>query len=173
MGSEQLLLETWRFRVVRQVYQTSDGREHVRDTVQHPGAVTILPLLDGNRVCLIRNYRVAVGKTLIELPAGTLEPNEPPLETARRELEEETGYRAQTVEPLLGFFMSPGILNERMHCFVARGLTPGPRHLDAGEQIENLEVGWDDALAMVERGQIEDAKSVAVLMYFHWRRQRG
>ncbi|MBL8830241.1 MAG: NUDIX hydrolase, partial [Planctomycetaceae bacterium] len=89
MPEGELLFESRRFRVIRQRHRTPDGVEHVRDTVQHPGAVTIIPMVDAEHVCLIRNYRVAVDQYLVELPAGTLEPNEPPELTAARELEEE------------------------------------------------------------------------------------
>ncbi len=167
------LLATPRFRVVRQRERGADGREHVRITVQHPGAVTILPLVSEDHVCLIRNYRIAVGKTLIELPAGTLEPGEDPAATAARELIEETGYRAESIEKLREFTMSPGILNERMYLYLASGLTPGPTMLEVGEQIEPLVVTWQQALEMVYDGTIEDAKTLVGLMYFdHVRRQR-
>lgn len=164
--SNEVLLETRRFRVVRHRGRTASGHEYVRETVQHPGAVVILPLLDDGRVCLIRNYRVAVDRTLIELPAGTLEPGEDPAETARRELLEETGYQAANIEPLLKFYMSPGILNERMHAYVATSLTPGPLRLEAGEEIEPLVVPWPEALAMIRRGEIEDAKSLAAMLFY-------
>ena len=112
------LLRTRRFRVVRHTALGRDGLPHTKETVQHPGAVAVLPILDDGRVCLIRNYRVAVDKTLIEVPAGTLEPGEDPAETARRELAEETGFRAKSIEKLRAFNMSPGILNERMHLYL-------------------------------------------------------
>jgi ADP-ribose pyrophosphatase len=162
----ELLLETNRFCVVRQRRTLAGGREFVRDTVQHPGSVVIVPLLDDGRVCLLRNYRVAVGETLIELPAGTLDRDEPPAATAARELAEETGYTAARIEPLTELLMSPGILNERTHVFVARGLAPGRPALEPGEEIETLDVGWDEALAMVDDGQIQDAKSVAALLLY-------
>ena len=92
MSEPELLLATRRFDVVRLKYQTSDGVEHALETIRHPGAVAILPLLPHDQICLIRNFRVAVRQTLIELPAGTREPGETPLDTAHRELEEETGY---------------------------------------------------------------------------------
>lgn len=167
----ELLLSTRRFRVVRHVERAADGSRHIRETVQHPGAVTILPLLDGDRVCLIRNWRVAVGQTLIELPAGTLEPHEDPAVTAARELIEETGYRAARLEKLLEFFMSPGILNERMRVYLARGLTPGNMALEAGERIEPLVVAWNEAMQMALDGTIQDAKTLVAL--FYWDHQRG
>ncbi len=164
--AEEVLLETRRFRVVRHRGRTASGHEYVRETVQHAGAVVILPILDDDRVCLIRNFRVAVGQTLIELPAGTLEPGENPADTARRELEEETGYRAARIEPLLAFFMSPGILNERMHGYVATGLIKGPAAPEAGEEIEPWPVTWDEALHMIRSGQIQDAKTLVALLYY-------
>lgn len=169
-ADEELLLATRRFRVVRHRQVGADGRELTKETVQHPGAVAILPVLDDGRVCLIRNYRVAVHRTLIELPAGTLEPGEDPAETARRELIEETGYRARQITKLREFTMSPGILNERMHLYLARGLTAGPMQLEAGEQIETMLVTWDEALKLVRSGAIEDAKTLVGLLYFdRWR----
>jgi ADP-ribose pyrophosphatase len=162
----ELLLETGRFRVVRQRRMQANGREFVRETIQHPGSVVILPILDDGRVCLLRNYRVAVGATLIELPAGTLDRDEPPAETAARELAEETGYTATKLEPLTELLMSPGILHERMHVFVATGLTAGAPALEAGEEIESLVVDWDKALSMVDDGRIVDAKTVAALLLY-------
>jgi ADP-ribose pyrophosphatase len=154
-----------RFRVVRRVQVTSDGKEHVRQTIEHPGAVAILPLIDRQRICLLRNYRVAVGQELVELPAGTLEPGEDPAETAARELVEETGYRARRIELLTRFYTSPGILNERMDLFLATGLEPGPQALEPGEQIETWIVSWDDALAMAGDGRIRDAKTLVGLLW--------
>ncbi|MEQ8788381.1 MAG: NUDIX hydrolase [Pirellulaceae bacterium] len=168
-SDEELLLQASRFRVVRVTQETERGPRH-REVVRHPGAVTVLPLLDDGRVCLIRNFRPAVGRTLVELPAGTLEPNEPPRETAHRELIEETGYRAQSMAPLGEFFLSPGILDERMHLFVATGLTAGEAEREPGEIIENLVVSWDEALAMVDRGEIEDAKTIVALLQYDRRR---
>jgi ADP-ribose pyrophosphatase len=162
----EVLLQTQLFRVVRHRRQLPDGRIVTRETVQHPGAVVILPLLDDGRVCLIRNYRIAVDQTLLELPAGTLEPGEEPAVTAARELQEETGYRAARIEPLLQFFMSPGILNERMHLFLATGLAAGETALDAGEQIETCVVDWDEAMSLVAKGDVQDAKSLVALLYY-------
>ena len=166
------VLVTRRFRVVRHAQLGPDGKLHVRETVQHPGAVTILPVLDDGRVCLIRNYRVAVDQTLVELPAGTLEPGEDPAVTAKRELTEETGYRAASIEKLGEFYMSPGILNERMHLYVARGLQPGPAALEPGEQIETFVVPWADAMRMALDGTIQDAKTLVGLLSFDRIRQK-
>lgn len=161
-----VLLKTRRFDVVRLSYRTGDGTVYTREVARHPGAVTILPLMDDGRVCLIRNYRVAVDQTLIELPAGTLEPGEDPAVTAARELEEETGYRAAQVRQLCEFFMSPGVLSERMVLFLATGLTAGPARLEGGELIEPFVVTWQDAMSLIERGEIRDAKSLTGLLWY-------
>lgn len=171
MQEPELLLETARFRVLRHWYRTGDGASHSRETVMHPGAVTIVPLLAGDHVCLIRNFRPSVGRTLVELPAGTLEPAEDPAAAARRELEEETGYRAGKIELLTQFYMSPGILNERMLLFLATDLAGGPARLESGEQIEPLIVAWPEALAMALDGRIEDAKTLVGLLWYERKRR--
>ena len=168
------ILVTAKFSVVEHRLPTdSASAPVVQHTVEHPGAVAIIPLLDNDRVCLIRNDRIAVGKSLVELPAGTLEPAELPQRTAERELQEETGYRAAHWHELNGFFMSPGILNERMHLFVAKDLTAGPPAREAGEEIDNLIVSWDEAMAMALRGEIEDAKSLAGILLWDRLRELG
>lgn len=164
--ADELLLQCRRFRVVRRRQTSPAGEDLEREVVVHPGAVAIIPMVDAEHVCLIRNFRIAVGKTLVEVPAGTLEPNEPPIETARRELIEETGYTAGKMEAVTKFYMSPGIQNELMHCFVATDLTPGDSHREAGEEIQNLVVAWDEAMAMLDRGEIEDSKSIAALLVY-------
>ena len=166
MSNPDILFQGRRFRVERAVQVTRDGVEHVREVVRHPGAVVILPLLEDGRLCFVRNYRVAVDQTLIELPAGTLEPGEDPAETAARELAEETGYRAASIEHLLTFCMSPGILDEKMHLYLARELQPGPMALEAGEDIEPMLCTWEESLEMVRRGEIHDAKTLVGLLYY-------
>jgi len=162
----ELLLETRRFRVVRHAQQLADGSLHTRETVVHPGAVVIVALAGPRQVVLIRNYRIAVDEELLELPAGTIDPGEDPLATARRELAEETGYRAAEFRRLTEFWVSPGILSERMHLFLATGLQPGPAALEKGEQIRPLVVDWDEALQMIDQQKIRDAKTLAGLLYY-------
>jgi len=171
MNEPEILFEGRRFRVERLVQTMPDGSGHPREVVRHPGAVVILPLLDDGRICFVRNYRVAVAQTLIELPAGTLEPGEDPAAAAERELAEETGYRAGQIEHLISFWMSPGILDERMHLYVARALRPGPMALDAGEDIEPLLATWEEALGMARQGDIRDAKSLVGLLYYRMFRE--
>jgi ADP-ribose pyrophosphatase len=169
----ETLWETSRFKVVRQTVQRPDGESASCQYVVHPGSVAILPLVDDDHLCLIRSRRLTVGQTLVELPAGTREPGENPLDTARRELEEETGYRAAKWEELLQFYASPGILSERMHIYVASGLTPGEPRREANEEIENLVLSWDEALAMLDRGEIVDGKTIVALLTYERRRRHS
>jgi len=162
----ELLFQAQRFRVERVVRTMPDGTEHVREIVRHPGAVTVLPILDDGRICLIENYRVAVERPLVELPAGTLEPDEDPAAAARRELAEETGYRAARIEMLTTFYTSPGIFDERMVLYLATGLTPGPAALEPGEEIRPLPTTRQDALEMARDGRIRDAKTLVGLLYY-------
>jgi ADP-ribose pyrophosphatase len=144
------------------------GKDPVRrDVVVHPGAVVILPILDARRIVMIRNYRYAVEKELWELPAGTLEPDETPIETARRELEEESGYRAGRIVPLQEFYTSPGVLDERMHAFVATELTEVGQNLQGTERITVRVLDRDEVRRMLVDGELADGKTIAVLgLYF-------
>jgi ADP-ribose pyrophosphatase len=139
-------------------------RIHEREVVRHPGAVAIVPLLDG-KVLLVRQYRAPIDKEIWELPAGTIEPGEEPLECAKRELEEETGYRAREWRKLAEFYTTPGFCDERMVLFLARGLEPQPEARPAEE--ESLEVRaftFTEAKQMLLRGELEDAKTIIGLV---------
>ena len=167
----ELLLDTKRFRVVRVTEPCADGSRRHREVVRHPGSVVVVPLVSQHEVCLVEVVRVAVGRTLLELPAGTLDRVESLEEAARRELAEETGYRAGRIAPAGDMWMSPGILRERMHLFVAEDLVAGPQALEPGEQIRTRVVAWDEAIAMCLDGRIDDAKTIAGLLLTNARRR--
>jgi folate-binding protein YgfZ len=169
----ETLLETRRFRVVRVVEQCADGTRRDREVVLHPGSVVILPFVSSDSICLVEVVRTAVGATLLELPAGTLDRVESLADAAARELAEETGYRAGRLTAAGAFWMSPGILRERMHLFVAEDLTAGPQALEPGEQIQTRIVSWDEAVAMCRDGRIEDAKTIAAVLRIAARRAAG
>lgn len=147
-----------------------DGELREREVVRHPGAVLVLPVLDEERIVLIRNYRAAPDQTLWELPAGKLEPGEDPQAAAARELAEETGYVAKRIRKLGTFYTSPGFADELMHVFVAEQLTPGSQRLEPGEQIEVHIIERNEALRMAMDGTLIDGKSIAALLM--WDRQR-
>lgn len=154
-----------KFAVDQITVPTRDGSTAVRERITHPGAVVVLPITQDDRVVMIRNHRFAVGQTLWELCAGTLEPPEPPAACAGRELIEETGYEAGRIESLCQFYTTPGMTNELMHAFVAHDLKHVGQQLEATEQIEVELVPRADVLQMVRTGEIVDAKSIAALLY--------
>ena len=159
------LLQAKKFRVVERTEQRVSGSVR-QEIILHPGAVAILPVVDAEHLCLIKNRRMAVETTLVELPAGTLEMGEEPHAAAVRELREETGYTAEEIIPFGECFMSPGILQEKMFFFIARGLTSGESALEDDEQIETQIVTRKEAMAMVLDGRISDAKTIVGLLLY-------
>lgn len=154
----------------RDTVVTPDGRQHGRDIVIHPGAVTICAIRDDRSVLLVRQYRHPAGEVLLELPAGTLEmlddgSVEDPLAAAKRELYEETGYHGSDWRKLAEFFTAPGFASELMHLYLATGLELAPDY-DGPEEDEHLrlvEMPFADAVAAAEDGTIRDAKTIVGL----------
>lgn len=140
------------------------GGEAIREVVGFFGGVAIVALDEAERVLLVRQHRYAVGRDLLELPAGILEPGERPIECAARELEEETGYHAAQLEPLCRFYSTPGGTDEVLHVFMASGLTPGRPRPEADERIEIIPMAWDEALARVMSGEVCDGKTIIGLL---------
>ena len=160
------LFHAQRFFVERVKRECGDGKTIQKEIVRHPGSVVILPILNDNQVCLIRNFRLAVNQPLLELPAGTLEPGEAPLHCAERELIEETGYTAGKLEALTSFLAAPGILDERMHMFLATDLVAGQPDREADEEIENVIMPFEETLELIRTGAIEDAKTIVGLFWY-------
>jgi len=144
----------------------TDEKVFQREIIVHPGAVVILPLHHDKTITLIKNRRYAVGKDLIELPAGTIQKNEIPINAAGRELQEETGLLAGKLESLGKFFSSPGIMTEQMYMYVATELTHGVMTLDETEEISLVNMKFDEAIAMIKTGEIEDGKTIATLLMY-------
>jgi ADP-ribose pyrophosphatase len=144
----------------------SDQSRIVREVIVHPGAVVILPLMNDGKVLLIRNRRHAVHQVLLELPAGTLEKDEDPMNCAGRELLEETGMLAGRIVALPSFYSSPGVLTEKMHPFVASKLEKSTQALEEGEEIELYPLPMQDAIAMCGNGGIIDGKTIATLLMY-------
>lgn len=142
-----------------------DKKYSKREIIEHPGGVAIIPITDNNSLILVKQYRKAAEDFLYELPAGKLELNEEPRETAIRELREETGYEAGKLTYLWEFYTSPGYCNEKIHLFLGENLVEVDAEPEPGEFIEKLEVPIEDLMKMVQRGEIIDSKTI-IGIYF-------
>ena len=152
-------------KVYRDTVRLPDGTTGYREYIRHPGAVAVLALFDDGALLLERQFRYPSRREFIEIPAGKLEPGEPHLQTAQRELLEETGYAASEWRRLGVLHTAIAYTDEAIELYLARGLTRKEAKLDAGEFLEVLKVPFDEALAMVRDGRISDAKSVAGLLW--------
>jgi ADP-ribose pyrophosphatase len=158
--SSRLLHEGRHFSFLRDEVELPNGLKAYRDIVRHPGAVAIVPVLPDGRIVLVRQYRYAAGKPLLEIPAGTLEEGEDPLECARRELIEETGYEASELTAMLSCYMAPGYSDEVIHFFEARGLREVGMSPEEDESIEVEVSEMGEIAKMIEANIIEDAKTI-------------
>ena len=152
--------------------ERTDGHRTTREVVEHPGAVGILAW-DGRRLAIVRQWRHAAGRDLLEIPAGTLEPDEPAADTARRELAEEAGLAAAHWEAGPRFFTAPGFCTELLQLYLATDLRPVSA---GGDEDESLEASWlsiDEAVEAIERGGIVDAKSIVGILWLAARLRTG
>jgi ADP-ribose pyrophosphatase len=141
-----------------------NGCESTREIVVHRGAVAAVPLIDSDTVVMVRQFRQAAGETLIEIPAGTLDPGEDPVACVVRELEEEIGYHANRVTAMFRSYLAPGYSSEMLHTFLAEGLVKVGAHTDADEFIEVVEVPLREAVGKILSGEIKDAKSICGIL---------
>jgi 8-oxo-dGTP pyrophosphatase MutT (NUDIX family) len=143
-----------------------DGSERQREVVEHPGAVGILPVLPDEQLVLVRQYRHAVGRMLLEIPAGTREPGEGPEACAIRELREETGCVTPELKELVRFFVSPGWATEELIVYLATDVTGGPAAPEADEMLEVVQVRPDTVVHLIRSGEIADSKTIIALLAF-------
>ncbi len=141
-----------------------DGTESTREVVQHPGAVAVVAVDKKRNVLLVKQFRLAAGKELYEIPAGILDPGESPAECAERELQEEVGYRPAKLESIGGVYPSPGYSSEFIHLFLATSLIESRLETDADEFVEVKRIPFAQVLGMIEHGEIVDSKSIAALL---------
>ena len=142
----------------------ADGTETVREVAESPDSVAIVAVDDDQNLLLVRQYRFAAGRELLELPAGLIEGDDPPMASAQRELREETGFAAGKLTELGHFYVSPGSLTECLYAFLGTGLTHDPLAPDADERIELVRMGFREALDMARTGGFHDAKTIASLL---------
>lgn len=157
------------FRLDKENVTLGNGVNIDMDIIRHPGASAIVPLLKENTLLMIKQYRHAVGEFIWEIPAGTLDIDEAPIQCARRELVEETGYSADSWQDLGAIYPLPGYSDERIHLFLASDLTPARQHLDVDEVLEVHEVDFAKAIEMILKGEIRDAKTIAALLIVNLR----
>lgn len=159
--------EIYKGRVFRVRADTVEihGREQRLDIVEHPGSYAIAALPQPDRLVLVRQYRHAAGRALWEIPAGTAEADESCEEGALRELREETGYGADSLELLCAVYPTPGYCTERVRIYAARGLHAGPQQLEEDERIDVREVSFAEAASMQASGEIIDMKTVLALLW--------
>jgi ADP-ribose pyrophosphatase len=149
-----------------EVEGVKEGKKFKRQVVDHPGAVVIMAIMEDNKILMIRNRRESVGQVLWELPAGTVEKGEEPLTTAKRELQEETGYLAKEVRFLFRFFSTPGFCNEILYAYVAQNLSYIGQNLQGTESIEVAPMSLQEIHSMIQQGIICDAKTICLLLYY-------
>jgi len=164
---DELRFAGWRISLVRAAFEAPDGTRFTRDVVRHPGAVAVVPVTDRDTVLLVRQYRGPVDRELLEIPAGTRDVDgEPPEDTARRELEEEVGVRAGSLELLATVFNTPGFCDEATCIYLAGELTPGTAARHGAEEhfLEVVEVALADVDDLATRGMLMDAQTVLGLL---------
>ncbi|RLG07997.1 MAG: hypothetical protein DRN59_00055 [Thaumarchaeota archaeon] len=142
------------------------GKKIYREIVIHRGASAIIPVMDNGDIIFVRQYRHPIGEYILEIPAGTLKEGEDPEACARRELEEETGYRAGELIHLLTIYPSPGYSSERLHLYLARKLEKGSQNLEADEDISITFLSLEDALEAIRERRIRDAKTIVGILYY-------
>lgn len=149
-----------------------DGKSGKREIVKHPGAVAVIALTTDKKIVMVEQYRKAMDLSLIEIPAGKMEPGEDPIVTAARELEEETGYEAEKLDHLISFYTSPGFADEIIHLYVATNITKveNPRAGDEDEFVELHELTLEEAVKLVEEQRIYDAKTAYAVLYMQMKR---
>jgi ADP-ribose pyrophosphatase len=164
---EETLFQGRVFTVRRHTLVEPGGVHVIREIIHHTGSAVILPCLSDGRIVLIRQFRLAARCSLWELPAGSIDLGETPRQTARRELEEETGYRSSQWRKLVEFYPSPGFLDERMTLFLAENVRPGTPRPEADERISVRSFAMTELLRMISTGRIRDGKTLVGLLY--WR----
>ena len=161
------------FDLSQDLVSLPNGKEHLYDTILHPGGAAILPVDAEDNVYLVKQYRPAAEQFLLEIPAGRIEPGEDPREGVIRELREEVGLYAETVEKLTGVYSTAGLCSEVLHLYYAEGLSSGEQDLDEDEYIEIVKMPLAELTDMCLRGEIIDAKTVVAVTLYVLNRQKS
>ena len=165
INTRRILHQGRSFSFVQENVTLENGITVDLDVVRHPGAAAIVPFIKNDELVMLKQYRHAIGQHIWEVPAGTLDSGEDPLECAKREIIEETGYSGRQWEKLGEITPVPGYSDERIHIFVATDLTPDQQRLDEDEVLDVHHVSFEKALRMIETGQIQDSKTISALYF--------
>lgn len=152
-----------------------DGNRSKREIIKHPGAVAVIAVTEENKILMVEQYRKAMERSLVEIPAGKLEKGEDPVDSACRELEEETGYECERMEPITSFYTSPGFADELVHLFFAHSIRKkeNAAQVDEDEFVELYELSLEEAVEYMKEGKIRDAKTAYAIQYLQLRKALG
>jgi ADP-ribose pyrophosphatase len=164
--STRRIFEGRAFNLRVDTVRTVNGRRSTREVVEHAPCIAAIAIDADGCILLVRQYRQALGKELLEIPAGGIDAGEDPPEAVVREMQEETGYRPQQVTRLCGFYSSPGFCTEYLHLFLVEDLVPGRLHAEDTAGIEVVPVPLAQVPALISSGEVQDAKSIAGLLYY-------
>ncbi|MDA5559557.1 NUDIX hydrolase [Exiguobacterium sp. MMG028] len=154
------------FDVEKHVVSLPNGNTSVRELVYHNGAVAVLVIDESDKIVMVEQYRKAFESMSLEIPAGKLEKGEEPVSSAERELAEETGYTAESLEKIFSFYGAPGFCSERVDVFVAKGLSAGEMNLDEDEFLNVKRFSFEEAVDLLDRGVITDAKTIMAIQWW-------
>ncbi len=141
-----------------------NGNKGVREVIRHPGAVCVLPITENGEIIFVNQFRYALNKVTLEVPAGKLEKGEDPMEAALRELSEETGITANKIEPLGALYTTPALIDEIIYMYIATDLKEGKQHLDEDEFVNTIRIPLEKAVKMVMNGEIKDSKTQLMIL---------
>ena len=168
---KETIYEGRNFNLQRRTVKLPTGKKTFREIIDHPGSVAIIPMINEESIILVEQFRNSVEKMLLEVPAGTLNRNEEPEDCAKRELLEETGYQARNLRKLFAGYTTPGYSNEKMHFYLATELTYIGERPEEDENIKTRIMKLDEINKMIEKGEIEDVKTVCSIMIINFERK--
>lgn len=162
--SREVVYEGRILTLVKEEVMTVSGKPATREMIEHNGGVGLVAVTDDNKIIMVKQFRKAIERDMLEIPAGKLEKGEDPLSAAARELEEETGYTAENIEFMTKYYPSVGYIRECLYLYLCTGLSKGEAHPDDDEAIDTYSYTMDQLLDLIGEGRLEDGKSMAALM---------
>ena len=166
INNSREIIKSPRLTVREDQISLGNGKDKIYHIVTHPGACAVLPIDNEGNLIFVRQYRHAVGKILLEIPAGIIDDGENPLTCAKRELREETGYNGKSIKPMIDILTTPGFTNEKLYLYIAKDLFHDPLIAEDSDEIDVIKYSLNESLQMVMSGKIADAKTVIAILYY-------